>query len=75
MTWTDVISPEFDTNTSLANFYNKITNLLDEMAPIKKLTKKEKGLTERPWITTGILKSMASRDKSYSEFLKEKIRI
>ena len=72
LTWADVISPEFDTNTSLSNFYNKITNLLDEMAPIKRLTKKEKGLTERPWITTGILKSMASRDKSYSEFLKEK---
>ena len=41
------------------------------MAPLKKLTKKEKGLIERPWITTGITKSMATRDKCYTDFLKE----
>ena len=42
------------------------------MAPIKRLTKKERGLMERPWITSGILASMHSRDLLYSDFLKEK---
>jgi hypothetical protein len=42
------------------------------MAPTKKLTKKDKGLIERPWITSGIAKSMTSRDSSHKEFLLEK---
>ena len=42
------------------------------MAPVKKLTRKEKGLIERPWITSGILASMRTRDLLYSEFIKEK---
>ena len=37
----NVISPHIDTNTSVSNFYFKIEKLLDEMAPVKKLTKKE----------------------------------
>ena len=41
------------------------------MAPVKRLTKKEKGLTECPWITSGILKSMSGRDQFYQDFLKE----
>ena len=41
------------------------------MAPIKRLTQKEKGLIERPVITSGILKSIQSRDKCFEEFTKE----
>ena len=42
------------------------------MAPIKKLTKKEQGLKNRPWITSGILTSMRARDKLYKELALEK---
>jgi len=38
---------------------------------LKRLTQKEKGLIERPWITSGILKSIQSRDKYYDEFSRE----
>ena len=72
LSWDDVIPPEFDTNDSLSSFYGKITDLLDEMAPIKRLTKKEQGLIERPWITFGISISIKSRDICYKEFLEEK---
>ena len=34
--WDDVISPYLNTDTSVANFYNKVEKLLDEMAPLKK---------------------------------------
>ena len=53
--WDVVLSPDSNTNTSLNEFYIKISDLLDEMAPIKRLTKKEKGLIERLWITHGNL--------------------
>ena len=71
-TWTDVTLPEINSNISTKNFFENINTLLDELAPIKRLTKKEKGLIERPWITSGILISMRDRDRLYSDYLKEK---
>ena len=65
-------APDIDTNSSTKNFFDNVNKLLDEMAPVKKLTRKEKGLFERPWITSGILASMRTRDLLYSEFIKEK---
>ena len=53
-------------------FLKKINCLLDEMAPVRRLTKKELNLRQNPWITRGLLKSMRSRDKLYKEFVKEK---
>ena len=70
--WDDVSSPFIDTNKSVSNFYLKIEKLLDEMAPVKKLTKKEIGLQQRPWITRDILTLMSERDKLLREFLDEK---
>ena len=43
-------------------FLDKINRLLDEMAPIRKLTKKEMDLKQNPWLTTGIFKSIKARD-------------
>ena len=70
--WDDVSSPHIDTDTSVLNFYKKIEKLLDEMAPVKRLSKKEIGLQQRPWITPEILTTMYERDKLYSEFLDDK---
>ena len=59
------------TNYCLNLFYNTTTKLLDEMAPFKRLTKKEVSLKQRPWITTGILISMKKRDCLYKDMAKE----
>ena len=42
------------------------------MAPYRKLTKKEVSLQHKPWITHGILTSMAKWDTIYKDFVKEK---
>ena len=42
------------------------------MAPVKRLSNKEIGLQQRPWITPEILSSMYERDKLYKDFLDEK---
>ena len=65
-------SPDIDSNSSTKNLFDNVNKLLDQMAPVKKLTRKEKGLIEQPWITSGILASMCTRDLLHSEFLKEK---
>ena len=69
-------SPHIDTNTSVSNFYLKIEKLLYEMAPVKRLTKKEIGLQQRPWITPDIVFAINERNKRYKEFIeREKIMI
>ena len=72
MDWTVITDPATDTNKAFAAFFAKIEKLLDETAPIRKLTKKELGLKGKPWITGGLLTSMADRDKLYKEYTKEK---
>ena len=70
--WNSKISPSLDVNKSSQIFYETITQLLNEMAPFKKLTKKEFSLKKSPWITSGILKSMKIRDRLYKGFVLEK---
>jgi len=60
--WDDVIDPNTDSNTSFIKFYDKVTKLLDEMAPYKKITKKEISLQQKPWITQGILTFMTKSE-------------
>ena len=71
--WDNVPSPHIDNNTSVSNFYLKIEKLLDEMAPVKKLTKNEIGLQQRPWITPDIWGAINERNTFYKEFLEEKV--
>lgn len=56
----------------MSNIYFKIEKLLDEMAPVKKLTKNEIGLQQRPWITPDILAAINERNNLYKEFIEEK---
>ena len=70
--WNDIYDPRKNTNTKFASFYEKFEKLLDQMAPIQKLTKKEVGLSTRPWITFGILASMKKKDQLYKDFTLEK---
>ena len=42
------------------------------MAPVRKLTWKEIGLQQRPWINHTILVAMSERDKLHTSFFKEK---
>ena len=70
--WDNVTSPYVDTNTSVSNFYLKIEKLLDEMAPVKRLTKKELGLKQPPWITPDIMSSIKEGNKLYKAFIEEK---
>ena len=56
--WDNETSPNINTNTSVSNFYLKIEKFLDEMAPVRRLTKKEIGLQQRPWITPDIVSAI-----------------
>ena len=42
------------------------------MAHLKRLTKREIGLKQRPWITPDILRKMKERDKFYNKYANER---
>ena len=51
----------------------KTTNdLLDQYAPIQKLSKKDSDLHFKPWLTPGILNSIQIRNKLYKKLIKTK---
>ena len=52
-------------------FFQKIEDILNVMAPIKTLSLNEKKTNKKPWITSGILKSIHNRDKLHKKYLKE----
>ena len=70
--WSDTIDERNGTEICYQSFYLKIEKLLDEMAPYRKMTKKEIRLEQRPWITQGLLISMSVRDKLYKHRALEK---
>ena len=73
--WNSIISTELnDPNISLKNFYDHINFILDELAPYKKLNKREIKLKTKPWITNAIISKMHERDKLLRKFcnLKDK---
>ena len=53
-------------------FDSKINELLNKYVPLKKLKKKDFKNQLKPWITTGILKSVKRRDRLLHKYIKEK---
>ena len=66
--WNSLFSLK-NVNDQITIMLDKINGILNVMAPIHKLTKRENKLQ---WITQGILKSMKNRDKAYKKFTIEK---
>ena len=70
--WKNVFGTTTCPNLLMDLFLNTLNEVLDLMAPIKLLTKKEINSNSKPWITKGILTSMKVRDKIYKKFLSGK---
>ena len=70
--WSYLTEENLDVDTLMTSFITKITDILNVMAPVHRLSIKELKLQEKPWITRGLLISMSRRDSIYKKFLKEK---
>ena len=69
--WHELLSVEkMDVNYSFDNVYNKISEIIEKHAPLKKLSKKEIKLQAKPWITPGIINSITRRDKLLRLYIK-----
>ena len=50
-------------------YHEHLMSTINQHAPLKTLTKKEIKMKSKPWITTGILKSISIRTKYYKKFM------
>ncbi len=66
--WNDVLQSN-SANESYNCFITKFTDLYNKHLPLVK-TKINKRKEAKPWITTGIIKSIKTRNKLYKQFLK-----
>ena len=71
--WNTILAiDQNDINLSLENFMNIIECLLNKYAPLKKMTKKQLKNLKKPWLTSGILKSVKNKNKIFNKFCKAK---
>ena len=71
--WDDILKTnECNTDLSFDIFYSKINELLDKYVPVTKLNKKQIKNISKPWITSGIQKSICIRNQLHKKFIKEK---
>ena len=69
----EVVDTFSDVNDMFDSFYTKLSKIIDQYAPIKKIPKKELKLRSKPWITLAIRKSIFVKNKLYKKFLKSKL--
>ena len=60
-----------DANASFKSFYDTLNFHLDEMAPYKKVSRKEFRLMRKPWITKDILRKCNERDSLLKDIKNE----
>ena len=63
---------EQNINYSTESFLNKINSLLSNYAPLKKINKYKLRFQSKPWITTGLQKSISVKNKFLTNFIKKK---
>ena len=68
----DVLKTIPDLNMKYKYFHDKILYLINKNAPMRYATKKENKRHHKPWITSGILKSIKQKNKLLKTFLKTK---
>ena len=69
--WTEILN-NLSSEQALYIFLDKLEDILNVMAPLKLLSKKEVKLLNHPWLTQGILISIKSRDILHKNFISEK---
>ena len=69
--WQEVLSVhKMDTNFSMENFDNKVNEIIDKHAPLKRMNKKDFKIQAKPWITPGIIISIKRRDKLLNLYIR-----
>ena len=68
--WNSLIKNDKDVNFSFNDFFNRINAILDNHAPLRKITKKKLRFRSKPWITLGLQKSISIKNSLFAKFIK-----
>ena len=58
-------------NEMLNAFHEKLLEIIGKNAPFRTLSKREKKLREKPWITKGILQSTRIKNNLYNRYMRK----
>ena len=61
----EIINPNISVNKISQNLTSSFENVLNKHAPLQKLSRKEKRLSEKPWISKSILKSIKTKNRLF----------
>ena len=59
-------------NQDVINLTTVFNSVLDKHAPMRPMSRKEKRLTDKPWITKSILTSIKAKNRLYKKYFKNK---
>ena len=68
--WDSLINNDKDVNLSFNNFLKRINAILDNHAPLRKVTQKKLRLRSKPWTTLGLQKSISIKNSLFAKFIK-----
>ena len=68
--WNSLINNDKHVNLSFNNFFKRTNAILDNHAPLRKVTKKKLRLRSKPWITLGLQKSISIKYSLFVKFIK-----
>ena len=71
----NLANEESNVNEDISKFFQISNEIIDNLAPLRKITNKEYKLKSKLWITKGILKSIKVRDSIYRRLMKAKNNI
>jgi len=70
MTLSNMPSSE-DVNSSLSTLLTSFENVLNRHAPPKTLSKRQEHIKSKPWLTKGLLRSIRTKNKLYTNLHKK----
>ena len=68
--WNSLTNNDKDVNLFFNNFLKRINAILDNHAPLRKVTKRKLTFRFKPWITLGLQKSISVKNSLFVKFIK-----
>jgi hypothetical protein len=69
LNWNDILPHNNNVNDVFDSFINKITDIVEHFAPIKKLSKRQVKTLAKPWVTAGIRASIQVKNRLYKKYM------
>ena len=73
-TETEICNDNININEKFEMLNHGLTELINHHAPLQKLSRREAKLSQKPWLTSGILKSIQIKNKLYRKLCRRKFK-